>query len=209
MHAGTAPACPACRTGCGRNNSDADMGNQDWRHAWSYRRQHTKVLLITRRSHARDAAPAHLRWTCGAGAEGMPIVRAGGPRLSSTRFFTPSQQGLRPAQQPPRQRWRKERCPFARFRLPGAHERIRPSVGCAPASIRFFRKCCVGRCARVALRLFASPRVSRMSRFLNRRILNGSQAEGHPRNRSLSNRCRAGVACIERGTRSRSPGSPA
>jgi len=81
-------------------------------YARRYRRQHPKVVAITYQSYARNAAPAHLRPTCGADAEAIPIVRAGGPRLSSTRFFTPSQQGLRLARQPLRQGWRKERYPL-------------------------------------------------------------------------------------------------
>ena len=88
------------------------MGNQNWCHARPYRRQHPKVVAVTYQSYARNAAPAHRRSTCGADAEAIPIVRAGGPRLSSTRFFTPSQQGLRLARQPLRQGWRKERYPL-------------------------------------------------------------------------------------------------
>jgi len=71
-----------------------------------------KVVAVTCQSYGRNAAPAHRRSTCGGDAEAIPIVRAGGPRLSSTRFFTPVQQGLRLARQPLRQGRRKERHPL-------------------------------------------------------------------------------------------------
>jgi len=77
-----------------------------------YRRQHPKVLATACRKHAGNAAPAHLRPTLSSDAEAIPIACPGGPRLSSTRFFTPSQQGLRLARQPLRQGWRKERYPL-------------------------------------------------------------------------------------------------